>query len=148
MCLHYTCTTRNRYWQCNSVLRSLKLIFFKRVENYFRCLHLDNLKPLPALSSWTTLAQPDFHYIHVCIQYNFQSLILAESWIFVFMLKWHILRGTLPPWFLLHLQNMISLACNSYCVCVWFLAFTYFELIFIFKLSHCLNEEELILAQQ
>ena len=81
----------------------------------FRVLHLHNLKSLPKISLNNTLPQPHFHYI---CTFWFEGSTLSQPEIFIFMVNWHILRYTRTPWFLLHLQNMISVACDSYCVCM------------------------------
>ena len=83
-----------RRYHCT--LHSRNLTFATLVQFTFRVLHLHNLKSLPTISLYTTLAQPDFHYI--CRTW-FQSFTLAQPKIFIFMVKWHISRHTGTPWF-------------------------------------------------
>ena len=60
-----------------------------------------------------SLTQSDFHYIRTTW---FQGSTLAKAKIFMFMVKWHILRYTAHPDFHLYSLNIISVACDSYCV--------------------------------
>ena len=71
----------------------------------------------------TTFVQRDFRVLHL---HNLKSLYL--------MGKWHISSYTHTYWFSLHSQNMISVA-FSFLLCVCFLTYTYFVLIFMSKLS-------------
>ena len=87
------------FLQYHSMLHPLYLIFVKLIENNFRGLHLHNLKFLLTMSLHTTLAQSHFHYI---CKISCQGSALVQPEIFIFMLKWHILRYTRTPWFSLH----------------------------------------------
>ena len=59
--------TRISCWNCSlqyhSTVHSLNLIFVKLEENDFRELQLHNLKSLPTIWFYTTLAQRNSHYI-------------------------------------------------------------------------------------
>ena len=103
--------------------------FVKLVENDFRGSHLHNLKSLSTISLYTTLAQPIIHYIRIAW---FLSSTLAQPEILIFIIKTHIsCYYTRTTWFSLDLQKMFSVANQSCCVCVCFLTYTYFVLIYV-----------------
>ena len=92
-----------RRYHCT--LHSHNLTFTTLVKFYFRILHLHNLKSSSTIWLYTTLAQPDFHYI--CTTW-FQGSTLAQPQIFISMIKWHISCYTRNP--------------NFHCICKqWFL---------------------------
>ena len=117
-----------RRYHCT--LHSHNLTFTTSVKFDFRILHLHNLKSLLKIWLYTTFAQPGFH--DICTTW-FQVSTLAQPEIFISMVKWHISRY--KPCFSLHSRNMISMG-FSFWLCVCFLRYTYFLLIFMSKLSH------------
>ena len=72
------------------------LTFTKLVQFAFRILHLHNLKSSPTIWFYTTLAQPDFHFIRTTW---LRDSALAQPEIFIFMVKvkWYISRYTHTP---------------------------------------------------
>ena len=117
-----------RKYHCT--LHSQNLTFTALVKFDFRIIHLHNLKSLSTIWLYTTLAQPDFHYI--CTTW-FQGSTLAQPEIFISNVKWHISRYTRTPKFYLHSQKIISVAFSFLCVYV-------FLHIHISYLYLCLNQ--------
>ena len=115
--IHYNYTT----W--------FSLYCYNLISEFYTCTTW-NLCWLTSLS--TTHAQPNFH----CIYKTWYKLsTLAQPEIFIFMVKWHILCYTCTPWFSLHLQNMISVACNSYWVCMFSCIYTSLRPWYIFAVN-------------
>ena len=109
---------------------SLNLIFPKLVENDFRGLHLHNLKSLLIISFYTTLAQPESHYI--CTTWfqrlnlhNLKSFLIISFYTTFAQPESHYISTTqfqrftsvkpeifaddiIVHWFLLHSYNLIS----------------------------------------
>ena len=85
-------------WRYHCTLHSHNLTFTILVNFDFRVdfliLHLHNLKSLSTIWLYTALTQPEFHYI--CPTW-FQGSTLAQPEIFIFMIKWYILRHTHTP---------------------------------------------------
>ena len=80
----------------HSMLHSLNLISVKLVEKDFRGLHLRNLNPLLTISFYSTLAQPESHYLHTNW---FQRSTPAQTENFADNIIVHYTRTT---WFSLH----------------------------------------------
>ena len=120
-----------RRYHCT--LSSHNLTFLTSVKFDFRILHLHNLKSLSTIWLYTTLAQSGFH--DICTTW-FQGSTLAQPEIFISMVKWHIYATLAHPNFHYIRKNMISVA-FSFLLCVGFLTYTYFVLIFMSKLSRC-----------
>ena len=78
-----------RRYHCT--LHSRNLTFTTQVKFYFRIRHLHNLKSLSTGWLYTTVAQPDIHYI--CTAW-FQGSALAQPEICISKVKWHISRYT------------------------------------------------------
>ena len=95
-------------------LYSHNLTFTTFVQLDFTVLHLYNIKSLSTISSYTTLAQPEFDYI---LTTWFQGSTLAQPEIFFFLVKWHISRHTRTPWFSLHPK--LSCLFHSCYVCMF-----------------------------
>ena len=127
----YTCTTWNVCRQYHCTLHSHYLTFTTLVQYNFRVLHLHNLKSLSTVLLYTTLAQPDFHYISTTW---FQSSTLVQPEIFIFMVKWDVSLDTRTSLFSLHWQNVIPMA---FSLLLCFLTYTYFVLTIMSKLSRC-----------
>lgn len=147
--LRYACTNWNSYRQYHSILHTLNMILVKPVENDFRDSHLHNLNSLLTISFCTTPTQLESHYIRAngfqrftllnlkslltISLYTTLNLILA-TFVRLYCRDLHLqnlyLYGKVTcftplstPWFPLHSQNMISLACDSYCA--WIFPYKY-----------------------
>ena len=118
-----------RRYHCT--LHSHNLTFTTSVKFDFRILHLHNLKSLSTIWLYTTLAQPDFHYI--CTTW-FQGSTLAQPEIFISMVKWNISRCTRNPNFH-YIRKKWFLWPFSFLLCVCFLTCT----VHISYLYLCLN---------
>ena len=118
-----------RRYHCT--LHSHNLTFTTSVKFDFRILHLHNLKSLSTIWLYTTLAQPDFHYI--CTTW-FQGSTLAQPEIFISMVKWNISRCTRNPNFN-YIRKKWFLWPFSFLLCVCFLTCT----VHISYLYLCLN---------
>ena len=75
-------------------VHSHNLTFNTLVQFDFWILYLHNLKLMSTIWLYTTLAQPNFHYIGTNW---FQGPTLAQPEIFIFMVKWHISLHTRTP---------------------------------------------------
>ena len=114
--------TWNICGQYHYTLQSHKLILTTLLQLDFRVLHLHNLKSFSTTSLCTTHAQPNFHWIS---RTWFKLSTLMQPEIFIYIVKWHILRYTFTPCFLLYLQNIISVAYDSYYMCVYVFSYIY-----------------------